>query len=67
MDSWLFLLHVPLFREIIDEFFRLVPSDAGIRDGLAVAVLMFGLVAVFQIAFDHEAFDKVPDILGTVA
>ena len=45
------------FRQLINQAFTFVPSQAGVGDRLAVAASVDRLVAVLDVALDHEALD----------
>lgn len=50
------------FCQVEDELLRLLPTEAGVCDGLAVRPLADLLVAVLDIALNHESLDERPDI-----
>ena len=50
------------FCDIVNESFRLCPTEAGVSDGLTVYAFTDLLCAVLDVAFDHEALDELVDI-----
>ena len=50
------------FCNIVDKSFGFCPAEAGVSDGLTVYAFSDLLCAVFDVAFDHEALDKLLDI-----
>ena len=50
-----------------NKLFGLFPAEAWVCDGLAVDMLIYLLVAVLDVAFDHEALDKLADVLVVAA
>ncbi len=56
----------PELRQLMDEPFRLRPSQAGVGDRTSVAVAVDALGAVFDVALDHQALDQ-PLYVGGVA
>lgn len=55
------------FSDIEKKPFCFLPAQAGVRDGFAIDVVVNCLGAVFDIAFNHQTFDKVVDILAVAA
>ena len=49
------------------QFLGLIPTDAGIGDGLAKALLGDLACAVLQVTFDHEALDHAADVAVVTA
>jgi len=54
----------PLYHlcQFLDQTFTLGPAQTGIGNGTSVHTGADFLAAVFNIAFDHDAFHQLPDI-----
>ena len=50
------------FRHVVDEAFGFFPAQAGVGDGFAICAFTDLLIAVFDIAFNHQAFDQLLDV-----
>ena len=62
-DLYFNLLKSNHIRKVEDETLGLFPAEAGVGDRLTVYALADLLCAVFDIAFDHEAFDELFDVV----
>ena len=51
-----------IFRNIVNEPFRIFPAEAGVRDGFSVDAAADLLAAFLQITFHHNALHKFMDI-----
>ena len=50
------------FGNLIQEAFRFLPAQAGVGDGLAIAMLADLLASWLDITLDHHAFYEIMDI-----
>ena len=46
----------------MDEFFRIGPSEAGVRNGFSVDMILNLAVAFLYIAFNHNAFNDIVQV-----
>ena len=58
---------VQVIRNLVQQPLRIIPSQAGIGDGLAVAVFPDFLAAGFNVALNHKALYQMFDIAGVAA
>ena len=52
-----------LFRQIQNQAFTFLPAQAGIRDGLSIAASADFLSPIHKIAFNHQSFDKLFNVV----
>ena len=58
---------VQVIRNLVQQPLRIIPSQAGIGDGLAVAVFPDFLAAGLNVALNHKALYQILDIAGVAA
>lgn len=55
------------FGDVVEKLLGFLPAQAGVGDGFAIDVVVDCLGAVFDVAFNHQTFDKVVDVLAVAA